>query len=293
MEQNRNYIVAIALSVLVLIAWQFLYLNPQIERERAAQEALQQQQTEQQTPLAQDSSIPAPNQQAGDLPQAATGTGGATLPGAGEGGTATQAEVRRIAIETPALTGSINLLGGRFDDLKLNNYRETVDPTSPIIELLSPASMQEGYFAEFGFRRQRGISGTVPGPHHGLVAPRATPTLTPSSPVVLNWTNDKGLTFQRTISVDEQFHVRGRRRRHQQHRKRPYQISPYGRITRLYKPQTDRHISFCMKGLLGVFGDDGLQEIDYDDVEDDRHHFAREGHQSAGWALPTNTGRRH
>ena len=41
MENNRNYFVAILLSVLVLVAWQFLYVSPKIERERVAAEALQ------------------------------------------------------------------------------------------------------------------------------------------------------------------------------------------------------------------------------------------------------------
>ncbi len=47
MDQNKNYFIAIGLSVLILIAWQFLYVNPKIEEERLRQEALQQEQTAQ------------------------------------------------------------------------------------------------------------------------------------------------------------------------------------------------------------------------------------------------------
>ncbi|WP_169054117.1 membrane protein insertase YidC [Nitratireductor sp. XY-223] len=272
MEQNKNYFIAIGLSVLILIAWQFLYVNPKIERERAAQEAFQQQQAQQQTPLAGQSGEPAANAPTAtsDLPQAETATTG--LPGSVSGDAtsvsreASLGQSERISIDTPALTGSINLKGARFDDLKLKNYHETVNPSSPIIELLSPASMQEGYFAEFGFAGND-ISGDVPGPNTVWTVD-GTPTLTPSSPVVLAWTNDKGLTFQRTVSVDEHFmfEIADAVTNNSES---AVSISPYGRITRLYKPQLTG-IFVLHEGLLGVFGEDGLQEIDYDDVEDDR-----------------------
>ena len=59
---------------------------------------------------------------------------------------------RRASPSTPpSLAGSINLIGGRIDDLKLKDYHETVDPTSPIITLLSPAGGPDGYFVEQGW----------------------------------------------------------------------------------------------------------------------------------------------
>ena len=274
MEQNRNYIVAIALSVLVLIAWQFLYLSPKIERERAAQEALKAQQTEQQTPQAGGQSIPA--QQGtpgtGNLPQAATGSATTGLPGSGaEAQTSTSREAavaqqKRVLINTPALSGSINLTGARLDDLKLKNYRLTVDPTSPNIELLSPASMQQGYFAEFGYAGNE-TSGAVPGPDTQWIVDGA-PTLTPANPVTMTWTNDKGIGFQRTISVDENymFQIADTVTNNSE---TTVSVSPYGRITRLYKPETTGFF-ILHEGLLGVIGDQGLKEIDYDDVEDDK-----------------------
>ena len=44
-----------------------------------------------------------------------------------------------MAIQTPSLAGSINLRGGRIDDVLLKNYHETVDPKSPRIVLFSPS----------------------------------------------------------------------------------------------------------------------------------------------------------
>ena len=77
MQQNRNYFIAIALSVLILIAWQFLYLGPKVESERLAQEALQAQQLEQQ---AAQGTVSTGN---GDLPQSGATVSG--LPGAASG----------------------------------------------------------------------------------------------------------------------------------------------------------------------------------------------------------------
>ena len=59
---------------------------------------------------------------------------------------------RRASPSTlPSIAGSINLRGGRIDDVSLKNYRETVDPKSPNIVLFSPAGTQNPYYAEFGW----------------------------------------------------------------------------------------------------------------------------------------------
>ena len=59
--------------------------------------------------------------------------------------------------------GSINLTGARLDDLSLKDYHETVDKNSPIIQLLNPAQLKDGYFAELGYSAAGG-KGDLPGP---------------------------------------------------------------------------------------------------------------------------------
>ena len=39
MENNRNTFLAIALSLVVIVGWQFLYVNPKLEAEKKAAEA--------------------------------------------------------------------------------------------------------------------------------------------------------------------------------------------------------------------------------------------------------------
>src|SRR3954447_14144316 len=107
MTDNRNTILAVILSGLVLIAWQYFYNVPQMERQRA----LQQTQAE--------LTKPAPQAAPGTTPQAGTPAPSANAPAATQPASTTQVVARdaaiagspRIRISTPRLTGSISLKG--------------------------------------------------------------------------------------------------------------------------------------------------------------------------------------
>ena len=124
------------------------------------------------------------------------------LPGA-ETRDAAIAASQRVKIDTPSLSGSINLTGARIDDIRLKRYHVTVDDNSPTIELLNPSGLPNGYFAEIGFVGND-VTGTVPGADTQWTVESGA-TLTPSTPVTLTFTNDKGLTFKRTITVDADY----------------------------------------------------------------------------------------
>ena len=60
----------------------------------------------------------------------------------------------------------------------------------------------------------------------------------------------------------------------------PVDITPYGRIARFGTPETE-NIFVLHEGLIGVLGDEGLQEIDYSDLQDSKEiDIAR---VDAGW----------
>ncbi|MEX2692196.1 membrane protein insertase YidC [Rhizobium mongolense] len=253
MQNNRNYFIAIALSVLIVLGWQFLYMNPRIEAQRKAQEAQKAQQQSEQTKAPAAGGQPAP-QTSGAAPTgqaAATATREEAL-----------AKAPRIAIDTEALSGSVNLAGARLDDLKLKGYHETVDKSSPIITLFSPADTKDGYFTELGYIGSD-QTGTVPGPSTVWTAPEGA-KLTDKSPVTLTYTNDKGLTFARTISVDDRymFTVTDKVTNSGS---TPASISSYGRVTRYNKPTTPS-VYVLHEGFIGVIGD-GLVESKYSAVE--------------------------
>ena len=262
MENNRNYFVAILLSVLVLVAWQFLYVSPKIEKERLAAEALQAEQAAQAPATGTGQSIPAPV--SGTTPGEGAGIPSSMAPTAGMSRQDALAGTQRIAIDTPALSGSINLAGARIDDILLKEYRETIDPDSPNITLFSPAALNDGYFAEVGFIADA-ASGPAPGPDTVWTAAEGQ-TLTPSSPVTLTYDNGAGLIFTRVISVDEHFLFKFEDTISNSG-EAAASVAGYGRITRFFKPTT-AGIYVLHEGLIGVIGEEGLQEIDYSDVED-------------------------
>ena len=258
MEKNRNYFVAIALSVLIVLAWQFLYMNPRLEKQRLADEALKAQQATEQAanPAANGTTTPATTAQ-GALP-------GQTQAQATASREEALAKTPRLAIDTKSVSGSVNLTGARFDDLKLKAYRETVDPNSPIITLLNPADTHDGYFAEIGYIPDAN-AGTLPGPTTVWTAPEGA-KLTQPTPVTLTYTNEKGITFARTIAVDDRymFTVTDKVTNGGAD---AVALSSYGRITRYNKPTTPS-VYVLHEGFIGVFGDQGLNETKYSKVEE-------------------------
>ena len=198
MPDNRNFLIAIVLSIAVLIGWQYFIAAPHLEKQ---QQQLQQQQaaeTKAPTPSpAADGSVPS----AASGPAPATPAGGVTAPSVltREAALATSP---RVPLATAALSGSINLRGGRLDDVRLNDFHETVDPKSPTIVLLSPTNGPDGYFAEFGWIGAS--SGTAPGPDTLWSAPEGA-KLSETTPVTLTYDNGAGLVFTRKIEIDEHY----------------------------------------------------------------------------------------
>jgi YidC/Oxa1 family membrane protein insertase len=254
MTDSKNLILAIVLSILVLIGWQYFIAGPEIERARQQQIAEQQPATEPGATTPGATGAP-------PVPGAPTTTAAATA-------TLTRAKALaqspRVAIATTRVSGSVNLRGGRIDDLHLNDFHETVDPTSPTIILLSPTGGPNGYFAEFGWIGEPN-SAAVPGPDTLWTAP-AGAKLTESTPLSLTFDNGAGLTFTRKIAVDENYmftvtdtvaNATGT----------AVTLTPYGRVTRIGEP-VDQGWFILHEGLIGVFGDEGLEEVDYSDLED-------------------------
>jgi YidC/Oxa1 family membrane protein insertase len=224
MENNRNYYIAIVLSVLIVFVWQFFYMGPKMEREQKQQQIEQAELAKQ-----KKSEKPAIVDDNGKVP----GTNDGAIPVV----TREQAlgQAKRVEIDTPALTGSINLTGARLDDLRLKKYRETVDKNSPIITLLSPGNTHDGYFVELGYL---GGDKTSPMPSADTTwTVTGNAKLTPSTPVTLSYTNPAGVTFVREIAVDEHymFTVKDTIRNDG---KTDIPFTPYGRIVRYTIPAT-------------------------------------------------------
>ncbi|HLH97352.1 MAG TPA: membrane protein insertase YidC [Xanthobacteraceae bacterium] len=198
MEDQKNLLLAVVLTGIVLLAWQYFFANPQLERQR--QLAQPQQQT-QQTQQAQPSAQPSASPQAGPGAPPQAGSSAAEVPQTREAALATSPRVR---IDTPSLSGSIALIGGRIDDIALVRYRETVDPNSPPVQLFSPSGSPHPYYAEYGWTGAAGTTAKLPGPDT-MWRQEGTGALSVDHPVTLVYDNGEGLQFRRTITVDDRY----------------------------------------------------------------------------------------
>ncbi|EAV44476.1 putative inner membrane protein translocase component YidC [Roseibium aggregatum IAM 12614] len=257
-SENRNTILAIVLSLIVLLGWQYFVAAPQLERQQAELQA--QQEAAQQT--ATDSANPSKPQP--------TGSQGANTaaPAAGQqmafaNREAALAASQRVTIDTPSLEGSVNLKGGRLDDIRLKDYHETVNKSSPTIVLFSPSGSPKPYYADYGWVGDPGTNLALPGPDT-VWSVDGEATLTPSTPLTLSWDNGAGLIFKRTFSVDDNYMFTVNQSV-ENTGSDAVTLYPYGLIARKGMPETNG-IYILHEGLLGVFGAEGLKEVDYDDL---------------------------
>ena len=256
-EDTRNLFLAIALSVLVMAAWQYFYAGPLYQREHQAQME------------ANQANTAAPNEAQPTGAQTALPPGAptaATPPGAPireAPGTVSQvlAASPRIVIDTPSVGGSIDLKGGKIDDIILKDYHETVDPKSPNVRLFSPPGAPDAYWAETGFVSPAGAK--TPGLDAVWTADRQT--LTPAQPVTLTWDNGAGLVFKRVVAVDDKYMFTivdsvansGAA---------PATVQPYALVLRHGRPTVGGY-SVLHEGFVGVIGNGGVQEVTYANIE--------------------------
>lgn len=253
MSEQKNVILAVVCSAAILLGYQYFFEMP---RQRAAQEA-----------RAQQEAVQAQQHPAADKIPGAAAPGVPAVPGTPAADAAADragalAQGQRIAIHTPRLSGSINLHGGRFDDLSLNQYHQTVDKSSPAVTLLSPGGTADGYFAEYGWTAS---GATVPGPTTDWTT-KDTGDLTPDHPVVLTWDNGQGLTFERTIAVDKDF-LFTVTQRVMNGSTATVQLTPYARIARHGHPVLTGSY-YLHEGPLGLI-DGTLNEVSYKDLDKD------------------------
>ncbi|MGB8575302.1 MAG: membrane protein insertase YidC, partial [Pseudolabrys sp.] len=259
MTDNKNTILAIVLSALVLLGWQYFFAVPQ---EKARQEQLQAQQQKQSAPTAA---------QPGQPVQPPAQTGAPQVPGQASPPTASAPVDRtaalatspRVPIATGSLQGSIALKGGRVDDLALVKFRETVDPKSPPIVLLSPSGTADPFYAEFGWAGTAGANVKLP-TSETVWKQAGSGALTVTHPVTLTYDNDEGLEFRRTIAVDDKY-VFTIKDEVTNKGASPISLFPYALISRHGTPQTAGYY-ILHEGLIGVLGESGLQEYTYKNI---------------------------
>ncbi|HEY9164181.1 MAG TPA: membrane protein insertase YidC [Magnetovibrio sp.] len=178
----------------------------------------------------------------------------------------------RVIIKTPSVTGSFSLKGGRIDDLILNGYNDTLDEDSAKIRLLTPRGALDAYYAEYGW-----VGANVKLPDGNTVWTADRTQLDPANPVTLTWDNGQGLTFSRTIAIDNDF-MFTITQRVANNSAAAVTLNPFALVTRWGTPELSG-LYILHEGPLGVF-DETLKEVGYSDLlEDGPQTFATTG----GW----------
>ncbi len=251
--ENRNLILAVALSMIVLFGWQLMVIQPEMEKEQA-----------QQAPLAEQQAAKKSLDSTQDVgtPMVVASGGVQATSAAGAQNYMPTDTAKRITIDAPLVKGSFSLQGARIDDIVLTGYRETLDADSANISFLQKTSSQSPFFAEFGWASS---DANQPMPNAQTLWESNSDLLSPSSPVSLRWDNGKGLIFTRKISINDDYLI-------------TYDDSvassldgaitmyPYGLVRRQGTPSMSG-LYILHEGPLGVF-DETLDEQDYSDLKD-------------------------
>lgn len=237
MDNQRNMILAVVLSAIILIGWSF----------------------------ASERFFPTPKPAA--TSKSTTASPSASPAVAIDSATAVRSlgqvmgESPRIAIETPKLKGSIALKGARIDDLVLTTYRETIRKSAPPVRLLAPGGTQDAYFANFGWT---GDGTMLPGPTTVWTADGTR--LTPATPVTLSWKNPAGQLFTIRIAIDPEYMFTVEQRVANQGQA-PVAVRPYALVSRVGHSK-DPSTWTMHTGPIGAFNGAANYDVDFKDLDE-------------------------
>ena len=242
--QQKRMLIAIILSLVVLFAFHFAFERPRIEAQKAREAARAT--AELQEALGTDTRI-----------EDVTGTE-----------IYTRAEILehtdRVPISNEYIDGTIPLTGTRIDDIRLLKHFETVERVNPVA-LFSPSGTDKPYYAEFGFiPENRDIP--VPSEDTRWQVEGDMAGLTPDSPIIMQWDNGQGLTFERkiTISDDYLFTVTDRVINTGEETVTLY---PYQLLSRKGLPADYMKLFILHQGPIS-FSQGELEEMSYNDLEE-------------------------
>jgi len=230
---NNNLILSIILSIAIIVGWQYFYETPKVK-------ALQQRKAniEKNNLLTQKAEKPetmVPIEQS-----ISTST--------------------RVKIANGVISGSVNLIGARIDDVLLTEYKDDLNDNHKV-RLLAPSNTQESYFIELGWHSSD-LNAKLP--NSKTLWKADGDKLTPEQPLILTWTNEDGVIFQIEFKLDDQYMLFVNQKVIN-NSKALLELKTYSLINRHYK--TIKNEAILHKGFLGVIGKE-LHELSYSDLKD-------------------------
>ena len=173
----------------------------------------------------------------------------------------------RIEINTPGISGSIRLNGLIIDDITLKAYQETLDKDSANIRFLSPLKTGNGHEVSFGWIQAKNSDFDIPNRNTPWKLTGYNNVLTLESPLTFEWKNDTGQTFQSTIALSDEY-LFEITQNIINNGTNSIIVNNAAKITRESTPDLSG-MFILHEGLVGVL-DEKLEQIDYDDLADDK-----------------------
>ena len=261
-DQNKNLILATALSFLVILVWFVLFPPPEpVEPAPNAEVAA----TETGT-LGVDAEVPVQLGEAAVIAPLAPAEAVANAP--------------RVVIDSDSLIGTLSLTGGRLYYLSLKAYQKTLEDNSDLVRLLAPIGTAHPYYASHGWVAAVGATADQVPTAATEWQIESGETLSTESDIVLVWDNGAGLIFRKTFSVDEHFlftvtqsveNTTGSE----------IALRPCGLVARHGEPE---QIGFFIQheGVVRM-SDGSMEEINYDDMPDLTTDEGRIEVEENGW----------
>ena len=241
MKEQGNLLLAIVLSLLILLGFQYFFESPKLEKEVEKKKQLKQTEDSLKNNLA-------------NLEDEVVGY--LELDDALN-------KNERIKIDAPRLQGSISLKGIKIDDLTFKDYKETLDEDDKLVTLFKPGSTKGGYFSNFGWIKASSDE-NFDLPNDQTVWSTNSKKITNKKSATFSWTNNQGIQFEQEILVDEDFMFTIKQKIINNSNK-DISLIPVGKISRTDTPET---LGFFIlhEGPIGVV-DNVLEEIDYKDLK--------------------------
>jgi len=248
-NEQRNLVLALLLSALVLFGWALVSdkifptaTQPSTEIVKGKQVALPPHPAQPSpTPVAPAPNAPAANAVVRPLGQVL-------------------AQSPRVKIETPLLSGSIDLKGARIDDLLLTTQRQTVAKDSPPVRLFAPEGAPDAYYAGFGWTG-RGLAL----PDQNTMWTASGDVLAPGKPVTLSWANGRGQAFAIRLSVDKGY-LFSVTQTVTNGPGGPIAVQPFSYVTRVGQSKDESsHVQHV--GPIGVFNGSADYSISWKDLD--------------------------
>ena len=243
MNEQGNLLLAIVLSLLILLGFQYFFEKPELKKEAERKSSSEQKEDLIKNSVDSEDNI----------------TGYLKLEDALD-------KDKRIKIDSSRLQGSISLKGLKIDDLTFKDYKDSLNKEDKLVTLFKPTTTQGGYFSNFGWAKiSKDEDFDLPGDQ--TIWNTNSKKISDKNPAIFSWTNNQGIQFEQEISIDENF-MFTIKQTVVNNTDKNIRINPIAKIRRTDTPKTQGFF-ILHEGPIGL-ANNVLEEIDYKDLKKKR-----------------------